>query len=415
MRVTYRFAETPEFADVRLTVENRGRRLKLGLSGRGSLRLRPYLAAYSLWLNTVGPIEVGDEATPNIYSLYLPPIPSHALARQIEGDFRSWVLKRPTPLALTIAVTDRCQCSCPHCSAAGTGGTAPVLSGEQIRRTVAEAVALGVNVVTFTGGEPLLRDDLEECIAAVAPKEAVTLVFTNGLLLDGERARSLKAAGLHGVHVSLDSPDPDEHDKLRGRGGCFAAVAAAAQTALAAGLKVGISTYATNESVRQHRLAGIAALAAEWGAHEVTVFDAISTGRLFGRRDVHLTAAAHRDLVAQGKELTARHRARPRVVTQAWTNSGRGFARLIGCLAANFQVHVTAHGDLTPCDFTPLSFGNVRDVPVAELWRRLTTHPAFCARSKTCRMQDAAFRERYIDTIPTGATLPFPITELADR
>ena len=73
---------------------------------------------------------------------------------------------------------------------------------------------------------------------------------------------------------------------------------------------------------------------------------------------------------------------------------------------------MTAQGDVTPCDFTPLSFGNVADEPLATIWRRMTTHPEYRRHSVACRMQDPGFRARYIDPIPPGSSLPHPIAEL---
>jgi MoaA/NifB/PqqE/SkfB family radical SAM enzyme len=98
--------------------------------------------------------------------------------------------------------------------------------------------------------------------------------------------------------------------------------------------------------------------------------------------------------------------------TQSWTNSGRGFAKSFGCLAGNYQFHITACGDLMPCDFTPLSFGNVRDRCVADLWKKLTTHPAYCRHQDACRMQSLEFRNRYIRPIPLNTPLPVLIEEL---
>ena len=94
------------------------------------------------------------------------------------------------------------------------------------------------------------------------------------------------------------------------------------------------------------------------------------------------------------------------MITQSWTNSGLGITRSIGCLAAHFQLHVSAHGDFMPCDFTPLSFGNVREESVADLWAKETAHPAYRRHSRKCRMQEPEFRKRYIDTIPKA--LPSP-------
>jgi MoaA/NifB/PqqE/SkfB family radical SAM enzyme len=100
------------------------------------------------------------------------------------------------------------------------------------------------------------------------------------------------------------------------------------------------------------------------------------------------------------------------VITQTWTNSGLGFSRFIGCLAANWQFHITAQGDFTPCDFTPLTFGNVRTEAVKDLWERMLGHPAYSKHQLSCRMQDSLFRKRYIDQIPEGAELPYAILDL---
>jgi MoaA/NifB/PqqE/SkfB family radical SAM enzyme len=85
------------------------------------------------------------------------------------------------------------------------------------------------------------------------------------------------------------------------------------------------------------------------------------------------------------------------VITQSWTKSRSGFARYIGCLAGHYQFHISAGGDFRPCDFTPLSIGNVRQESVASLWKKLTIHPAYRKHRQDCRMQCPSFREEYID------------------
>jgi MoaA/NifB/PqqE/SkfB family radical SAM enzyme len=76
------------------------------------------------------------------------------------------------------------------------------------------------------------------------------------------------------------------------------------------------------------------------------------------------------------------------------------------------EIYVTASGDVTPCDFTPLSFGNVREEPPAKIWQRMRAHPSYRARTLTCKMQNPLFRKAFIDPIPEGAVLPYPIAKL---
>jgi MoaA/NifB/PqqE/SkfB family radical SAM enzyme len=96
--------------------------------------------------------------------------------------------------------------------------------------------------------------------------------------------------------------------------------------------------------------------------------------------------------------------------SQAHVNGPAG----VGCYAGWFQFYGTACGDITPCDFTPLSFGNVREAPLADIWRKMTSHPAYSEHWDHCRMQDVDFRTCYIDRIPDTGPFPFPIDRRAD-
>lgn len=403
----YRFDHTPELRDVTLNVWAAGGRLHYRVLGPASPRLRTSLVTYFVWHNHLRPLRVNGDSY--IFSLYLPPIPSPAHNHQLENFLRNRLFGRRTPMAATLAITDACQLDCGHCSAALRPKGKPSLDTAAWKRVIRECVDLGTSVITFTGGEPLLRRDIGELIAAVPRDRAVAEFFCNGLEASPERLAALKAAGAYGIHLSLDDPDETEHDRGRGREGVFRAVAQAARDARAAGLLVGLSTYADNESVDARKLTRVAALGEEWGVSEISVFDGIRTGKMLRGCEPLLDERHKRLLIAEAHNANRVHRGRLRVITQSWTNSGRGFSLLIGCLAGNLQLHVTSQGDLTPCDFTPLSFGNVQDTPVADLWWGMLDHPAYKKRSIHCRMQSPEFRARYIDTIPEGASLPYPM------
>jgi GTP 3',8-cyclase len=117
---------------------------------------------------------------------------------------------------LRLSVTDRCNFRCPYCMPRDAFGPNhaflardEILTYEEFARLVAVFAELGVSKVRLTGGEPLLRKDLETLISMVASIPGITDVAltTNGSLLSA-RAASLRAAGLDRVTVSLDSIDP---------------------------------------------------------------------------------------------------------------------------------------------------------------------------------------------------------------
>jgi GTP 3',8-cyclase len=114
---------------------------------------------------------------------------------------------------LRISVTDRCNFRCVYCMPREVFGRdyaflprAELLTFEEIARLAAVFVELGVRKIRLTGGEPLVRRDLEKLVAMLAPLDVDLTLTTNGSLLP-QKARLLRGAGLDRVTVSLDSLD----------------------------------------------------------------------------------------------------------------------------------------------------------------------------------------------------------------
>ena len=79
-----------------------------------------------------------------------------------------------------------------------------------------EARALGVLQLALTGGEPMLRRDLDALVAAGRDAGLYSTLVTGATLFTRERAEQLKEAGLDHVQVSVQSPDPEENDRIAG-------------------------------------------------------------------------------------------------------------------------------------------------------------------------------------------------------
>ena len=127
---------------------------------------------------------------------------------------------------LRISVTDRCNFRCPYCMPAEVYGEryrflpkGALLTYEEITRLTRLLVRLGVTKVRVTGGEPLVRSEVEVLIAMLAGVDGIEdlTITTNGYVLAGH-AQALKDAGLHRVTVSMDSLDPDVFAAMNGRG-----------------------------------------------------------------------------------------------------------------------------------------------------------------------------------------------------
>ena len=131
-------------------------------------------------------------------------------------------LRRPLR-NLRISVTDKCNLRCAYCMPEEEYVWLPrkdILTFEEIARLVDAFVRVGVDKVRLTGGEPLMRRDLDQLVRMIAAKGAIRdlALTTNGLLL-ADQARALKSAGLHRVTVSLDTLRSDRFKALTRRDG----------------------------------------------------------------------------------------------------------------------------------------------------------------------------------------------------
>jgi MoaA/NifB/PqqE/SkfB family radical SAM enzyme len=319
----------------------------------------------------------------------------------VKGQFSP--TSRRVPHVATVAVTYACQCDCAHCSAEPmrkTGNAA--LSFDELTDTIRQTVELGTTAVVLTGGEPLLCPRLDEIIRSVDGRKSVVTMFTNGEYLARARVAELREAGLFGVFVSIDHPAAEKHDRNRERPGLFDKAVQGLVNCREAGLPTGISTYVTREKMANGEMDDLMELGKRLGILEVFIFDVTPSGRLSDRTDCLLTEAE----LCEMQRFRARYHDLddyPRIVHQTMF-SGMAYPCVAeGCPAAMVQLHVRANGDVTPCDFTPAAFGNVRHQPLAQIWHSMTNHPLYARMSARCRLSRTEFRERLVElSMPTA-------------
>jgi GTP 3',8-cyclase len=146
---------------------------------------------------------------------------------------------------LRISVTDRCNFRCVYCMPKEVFGPgfqflprAELLTFEEITRLARLFVGQGVEKIRLTGGEPLLRRDLERLVGMLAPIDGLQdlTLTTNGSLLTPAKARALKLAGLRRITISLDSLDDAVFQRMNDVGTPVSRILAAIDAAAEAGL-----------------------------------------------------------------------------------------------------------------------------------------------------------------------------------
>lgn len=156
-------------------------------------------------------------------------LPSHLL--QFSRD------KKPV---IVWNITRRCNLSCVHCySQSENRNYQGELTTDQGLALLDDLAQFGVPVVLFSGGEPLLRDDLCILIEHARSLGLRAVISTNGTLIDRAQAEQFAQIGLSYVGISLDGMR-ETNDKFRGRQGAFDAALAAIRHCQKAGVKVGL-------------------------------------------------------------------------------------------------------------------------------------------------------------------------------
>jgi pyruvate-formate lyase-activating enzyme len=163
---------------------------------------------------------------------------------------------RPVGSRLWLYTNFHCNLRCDYCCVRSSPtASRRELGLERVRRITREAAELGVKEIFVTGGEPFLLEDIGEILVSCAAA-APTTVLTNGMLLSGRRAESLRALPRDRIvlQISLDSPTPARHDLHRGPG-TWARTREGIQRARAQGFRVRlaatVSTDAEAEEFRQ--------------------------------------------------------------------------------------------------------------------------------------------------------------------
>lgn len=138
-------------------------------------------------------------------------------------------------------ITRTCNLKCVHCySDSEAQSYEGELTGDEVRHVLDDLAAFKVPAVLFSGGEPLIRPDIFELIAAARERGLHVVISTNGTLITPEIAARLVELKLAYVGISLDSATPEVHDRFRGTPGAFERTMRGFRNCVEAGQKVGL-------------------------------------------------------------------------------------------------------------------------------------------------------------------------------
>jgi len=265
---------------------------------------------------------------------------------------------------MDIALDYTCNFHCQHCSALALdrGRKAERLTIDDYRRVAGEAMDMGVCAFHFTGGEPSLRKDLFEIVRAFRPAENLISIQTNGWFADEKFLDHFREAGGDIVCVSVDSATAEDHDAFRSRKGSWQRAISALELARSKGFQTLMSSTVTHGNLGSGELAQLVELSRGMGAI-LSLNLAVPAGEWRGHADLLLTEEDRRTL----NQLLERH---PHVRTDFESNW-----KIRGCPAFKEKCYLSPYGDVLPCPFIQVSFGNVRSESLEQIRATALSHP----------------------------------------
>lgn len=314
----------------------------------------------------------------------------------------------PPPYVVAVNLTGRCNLNCAHCYM----DAGKRLASDPEELTAGEVCALlddiagqsDETMVVLTGGEPLLRKDIEAIANHGSALGLAMVLGTNGMALTEARVTGLRDAGLRGVGISVDSLDPDRHDAFRGLPGAFARTMAGIDACRRAGLALQVHFTITDDTAGE--LDAMIAFARSCGAVALNVFFLVCTGRGrhvanisragYDRALRRLTRAAHDtdDIMIRAK--CAPHFKRMALeLDPGWPITMAQGYEAGGCLAGTRYARVTPRGEVTPCPYIEQSAGSIRQRRFSGIWQdaplfgrlrapRLTGRCGICEYGEVC-------------------------------
>ena len=329
------------------------------LSTPGIIRARPSVNLFLCgYLRKFTPVDVHGKIF--IHS-HLPPLNSNAYRRFVRehllGGSRG-------PSHAQIGVTNICPQNCSYCYNKGRAGKP--LDTATILDTVRQLQDMGVFWIGLTGGEPLMNVDLPRIIRAIGERSASKL-FTTGATLTPGRVKALGDAGLDSVSVSLDHWTEGEHDRVRGARGAYRAALQAIDLFLGDGrIHVGVSAVLSPAMLAPGAVMHYLEFLSSLGIHEAWLSE---KKPIPGAAADWVISDVDRELLIWVQDTWNARGG----MTVNYLGHFEG-AEHFGCSAGNKMVYIDPFGEVSPCVFIPMTFGNVREVPVRRIFADMRKH-----------------------------------------
>lgn len=272
------------------------------------------------------------------------------------------------------STTMRCNLRCKHCYRESSPDEKGYneLTTEEGKTLLDQMHKAGFRIIVFSGGEPLLREDIFELLEHAQSLGMTSLMGSNGTLITKEKAIKLKQGGLHCIAISFDSLDENKHNEFRGSNTGFKDALEGAKNCIDAGIKLQINCTLTRDNLDE--IDNIVNFASDFGAASSHMLFLVEVGRGKDLEHTSLSKAEYKEainkIIEKNQHLDIR--VKPTCAPQYKVESlykGVDFAKGRGCIAGISYCSILPNGDVHICPYAPVKVDNVRNNSFDEIWK----------------------------------------------
>jgi len=290
---------------------------------------------------------------------------------------------------IMITLTLACDCFCKHCGIQiyKRKNKQPLSTTELKERIIDKMDDIGFKVLLLFGGEPTLHRDFFELVRYATKKGLYIHIDTNGhKMSDLDFVKKIKDLNpkLTFILVSLDSADPKVHDRFRGMKGSWEKAVQSIKNCVALDIPVGISTVVSKQNLKNGDYKRIIQLGKDLGVKRVRSITPIMIGR-WHQQDVKLSPEEMKEFFSLLE---------PNFVF--WEQFCDGTVPFVCSSIVRWYFFVSPYGDVQPCCYIPLSFGNVRNEELKKIVERMWASSYFKIERANINKCDCPMNDPYV-------------------
>lgn len=271
-----------------------------------------------------------------------------------------------------LGITRKCNYKCRHCYEQFNIGESDTVPPDTWKRIISDLQGRGVNIITFSGGEPLMRYESLLYLLRTADHSLSDFhLHTSGYGVTPETARELKKAGLHAAGIGLDDVNPERNDLFRGYKGAYENAVNAVKYFREAGIFTYINFCPSKVLISSGDLPLYFELLKDLNVGYIRLLEPKPCGGYSGEKAEDLFGHGDRQALLEfyiRLNTTAGYRNYPPVAYEAFSEAPGN----MGCtMAGHSLLYIDSMGNVEPCVFFPVTFGNILNEDLSVILKRM--------------------------------------------